>query len=161
MMGNTIKGSIVPGNEDIMKRKSHGSCDKPVQDNLRFNCDKNTADRICCFNRHLAEHSGYFKGTSWLDDIDPEVETTYFDSVSGKPLFIAPRGRSFSEFVKETKAHGWPSFREAEVVWDNVRVLSNGETVSIDGTHLGHNIPDGKGNRFCINLVSIAGQSDE
>lgn len=38
--------------------------------------------------------------------------------------------------------HGWPSFRDEEVNWDVVRVLSDGETVSIDGTHLGHNIPD-------------------
>lgn len=53
---------------------------------------------------------------------------------------------------------GWPSFRDNEVVWDNVRVLKNsGETVSIDGTHLGHNLPDRKGNRYCINLVSVAG----
>ena len=29
----------------------------------------------------------------------------------------------------------------AEVVWENVRVLKNsGETVSVDGTHLGHNV---------------------
>ena len=34
-----------------------------------------------------------------------------------------------------------------EVVIENVRVLSDGEAVSIDGTHLGHNLPDGKGNR--------------
>lgn len=38
--------------------------------------------------------------------------------------------------------HGWPSFRDEEVNWDVVRVLSDGETVSVDGTHLGHNIPD-------------------
>ena len=29
--------------------------------------------------------------------------------------------------------------------------------VSADGTHLGHNLPDGSGNRYCINLVSVAG----
>jgi hypothetical protein len=29
--------------------------------------------------------------------------------------------------------------------------------VSLDGTHLGHNLPDEKGNRYCINLVSVAG----
>ena len=29
------------------------------------------------------------------------------------------------------------------------------------GTHLGHNIPDETGNRFCINLVCIAGSPDE
>jgi peptide methionine sulfoxide reductase MsrB len=61
------------------------------------------------------------------------------------------------EFVKESEAHGWPSFRDQEVVWDNVRCLTNGETVSVDGTHLGHNLPDWKGNRYCINLVSVAG----
>jgi peptide methionine sulfoxide reductase MsrB len=30
--------------------------------------------------------------------------------------------------------------------------------VSVDGTHLGHNLPDRRGNRYCINLVSIAGR---
>lgn len=29
--------------------------------------------------------------------------------------------------------------------------------VSIGSTHLGHNLPDFKGNRYCINLVSVAG----
>ena len=29
--------------------------------------------------------------------------------------------------------------------------------MSVDGTHLGHNLPDGRGNRYCINLVSVAG----
>ena len=38
------------------------------------------------------------------------------------------------------------------------RVLSDGETVSASGTHLGHNLPDRSGNRYCINLVSIAGR---
>ena len=47
---------------------------------------------------------------------------------------------------------------DEEVVWDNVRVLKgSGETVSVDGTHLGHNLPDRSGNRYCINLVSVAG----
>lgn len=44
------------------------------------------------------------------------------------------------------------------MVWENVRCLENGEAVSIDGTHLGHNLPDSKGNRYCINLVSVAGR---
>eukprot|EP00967_Tisochrysis_lutea_P089910 scaffold128341_cov32-Tisochrysis_lutea.AAC.1 len=30
--------------------------------------------------------------------------------------------------------------------------------VSTAGTHLGHNLPDAKGNRYCINLVSVAGR---
>ena len=39
---------------------------------------------------------------------------------------------------------------------DDVRVLQDGEAVSVAGTHLGHNLPDRKGNRYCINLVSVA-----
>ena len=61
-------------------------------------------------------------------------------------------------FLEESRAHGWPSFRDAEVIWDNVRVLYDGETVSVDGTHLGHNIPDDSGARYCINLCSVAGR---
>ena len=37
---------------------------------------------------------------------------------------------------------GLCAFRDEEVNQDNVRVLPNGETVSVDGTHLGHNLPD-------------------
>ena len=168
-----------------------------------YGCDFETADRICCFNRHYAEHSGYFlMKTKWLDTVDKNVETTYvsnrlvflslpnrlrvsyirrecparchfedlyhehgiarrknvnvnrppffsagltaqharkpaprsqYDSVTGKPLFVAPRGRTFAEFLKESRAHGWPSFRDEEVVWENMRCLSNGEAVSVDG----------------------------
>ena len=73
---------------------------------------------------------------------------------------VAPIGRSFEQFLAESDTHGWPSFRDEEVVWENTRVLkSSGETVSADGTHLGHNLPDAKGNRYCINLVSVAGRA--
>jgi len=104
----------------------------------------------------------YFMETDWHKTVDKDGPTTYYDPADGKPLFIAPKNRSFEDFLKESKAHGWPSFRDDEVVWDNVRCLPNGEAVSLAGTHLGHNLPDGKGNRYCINLVSCAGNpSDE
>jgi len=66
---------------------------------------------VCCFNRHYAEQSGYFTKTTFLSEHQGEKEITFYDSVSGKPLFIAPRGRTWSEFVRESRAHGWPSFR--------------------------------------------------
>jgi peptide methionine sulfoxide reductase MsrB len=144
-----------------MSKKSHGSCEKPVQQTLKWNCDVETADRICCFNRHYAEHKRYWESTNFLKDIKEEEETIFYDSVTGKSLFIAPKGRSFNDFKVESQQHGWPSFRDEEVIWANVRCLTNGETVSTDGTHLGHNIPDKKGNRYCINLVSIAGNKIE
>ncbi|EKX45956.1 hypothetical protein GUITHDRAFT_157778 [Guillardia theta CCMP2712] len=140
-----------------MRQKAHGTSEKPVMKNLRWGCDYETADRICNFNRHYAEFAGYWTTTKFLQEVDKEKETTYYDSVTGKPLFIAPRGRTFEEFKAESISHGWPSFRDEEVVWENVRCLNNGEAVSVDGTHLGHNLPDRKGNRYCINLVSVAG----
>ena len=115
--------------------------------------------QICSFNRHYAEYGGYWKTTNFLKEVDRTVQTVYYDSVSGKPLFVAPVGRSFEEFARESDSHGWPSFRDQEVVWENMRVLkTTGEAVSASGTHLGHNLPDKTGNRYCINLVSIAGK---
>ena len=29
----------------------------------------------------------------------------------------------------------------------------------MNGSHLGHNLPDSKGARYCINLVSVAGRN--
>eukprot|EP00597_Dinobryon_sp_UTEXLB2267_P001947 CAMPEP_0170073106 /NCGR_PEP_ID=MMETSP0019_2-20121128/10581_1 /TAXON_ID=98059 /ORGANISM="Dinobryon sp., Strain UTEXLB2267" /LENGTH=200 /DNA_ID=CAMNT_0010282419 /DNA_START=10 /DNA_END=612 /DNA_ORIENTATION=- len=147
--------------EDVMNQKSHGTCVGGVMKNLRWNCELNTADRICCYNRHYAEYAGYWEKTSFLKEADKDKEITFYDSVTGKPLFIAPRGRSFEDFRKESASHGWPSFRDNEVVWENVRCLKNGEAVSVDGTHLGHNLPDRNGNRYCINLVSVAGYPAE
>lgn len=158
---STFAAPVVMGTEEMMSPKAHGTSNTPVQSDLRWGCDIDTADRICNFNRHYAEHAGYWTTTNFLKEggVDQAGETTYFDSVTGKPLFIAPRGRTFEEFVAESKSHGWPSFRDEEVVWDNVRCLKDGECISVDGTHLGHNLPDRSGNRYCINLVSVAGEA--
>ena len=156
-----VGGKMVYGDESIMSPKSHGTSDAPVQSELLYGVSNKLADRICNFNRHFAEMGGYFQSTTWEDTVREAKggPVTFYDSVTGKPLFMAPIGRSAEELIQESEIHGWPSFRDAEVVWDNVRVLKNsGETVSVDGTHLGHNLPDRKGNRYCINLVSIAGQ---
>lgn len=87
----------------------------------------------------MTEPSGYFLSTSFLSDVANNPPTTqnpvtFYDSNTGKPLFKAPIGRTWQDFVAESQSHGWPSFRDAEVDWDNVRVLQNGETVSVDGT---------------------------
>ncbi len=88
------------------------------------------------------------------------METTYYDSVSGLPLFVAPRGRDWASFEKESRSHGWPSFRDEEVIWDNVRCLQDGEAVSLAGTHLGHNLPDSKGNRYCVRVADACAMRD-
>jgi len=144
--------------EDYMRKSVHGTCVSPVQDPLRWDADVITADRICCFNRHFAELYGSWVESSFINESsDGTVTTIFYDSVTGKSLFSAPIGRTREEFIEESINHGWPSFRDAEVNMDNVRVLEDGEVVSVDGTHLGHNLPDKNGNRYCINLVSVAG----
>ena len=169
--GVTATYNLTPGRypkigpESIMARKAHGTSSTPVQENLRYGCDFKTADRICNYNRHFAEHSGYFLGgdrkREFLRAINESKRRKepiiFYDSNTGKPLFTAPVNRSWEEWLQESRAHGWPSFRDAEVNWAYVRTLRNGEAVSIHGTHLGHNLPDAKGNRYCINLVSVAG----
>jgi peptide methionine sulfoxide reductase MsrB len=165
IMGNMMTSSttsypspVVMGTEDIMAPKAHGTCPNPPQENLRWNCDYSVADKICCNNRHFAEYSGYFQSLpSFSNELKSSGMIEFYDSVSGDLLFKAPVGRTVEQFLSESKSHGWPSFRDAEVNWNNVRVLPGGETVSTKGTHLGHNLPDSKGNRYCINLVCIAG----
>lgn len=150
------------GEDSIMKPRAFGTCIAEAQGKLRWGADVKTADQIGCFNRAFAEYAGYWRSTDFLKtESAASGEITFYDTMSGKPLFIAPRGRTFEEFVAESNKHGWPSFRDQEVVAENVRVLGDGETVSADGTHLGHNIPDFSGNRYCINIVSIAGFGDE
>merc|ERR1719375_989170 len=159
--GNLPKtgGRVQFCDESTMSKKAHGTSAVPVQQDLRWKCDRDTADRICNFNRHYDEYAGYWKQTSFLKEVRRDEPTVYYDSNTGKPLFVAPIGRTMDEFLAESNTHGWPSFRDQEVVWENMRVLkSSGEAVSADGTHLGHNLPDMKGNRYCINLVSVAGR---
>jgi hypothetical protein len=150
--------------DDIMFPKEHGTSSQPVQSNLLYGVDNGLADKICNFNRHFAEPSGYFTKTTLMDMIAGSGRSgeplTFYDSVTGVPLFRIPgAGRTIEDFVAESSYHGWPSFRDNEVVWENLRVLRNsGEVVSTTGTHLGHNLPDKRGNRHCINLVSVAGQ---
>jgi len=165
VMGGSTSGHfdapVVMGDESIMSPKANGSCEKPPQDNLRWGCPQKKANEICCHNRHYAEHSGFWSTTNWKQSVTGKGAVKYYDSVTGKLLFTAPQGRSESAFFEETRSHGWPSFRDNEVNWDVVRVLPNGECVSVDGTHLGHNIPDGDGNRYCINLVCVAGNPSD
>ncbi|KAG7365162.1 hypothetical protein IV203_038365 [Nitzschia inconspicua] len=164
-MSSTTKYPIV-GPNDIMSKKRHGSSNGPVQEELRWHVSRKKADNICNFNRHFAEPSGSaFKNQKYLDEFKNAkangVTMKFYDSVTGVLLFEAPKSRSHDAFERESRLHGWPSFRDDEVNWENVRCLKNGECVSLTGTHLGHNLPDRNGNRYCINLVSIAGHPVE
>lgn len=121
-----------------------------------------TASSICCNNHRWAEPSGFLVREVGLfsNYIDATGEVTFYDTVCGLPLFIAPRGRSFQEWKDESVDHGWPSFRPEEYVKENVVVEPGGRMVSVCGTHLGHNIPDARGARACIDLVCIAAKGE-
>eukprot|EP00571_Detonula_confervacea_P010417 CAMPEP_0172303958 /NCGR_PEP_ID=MMETSP1058-20130122/5433_1 /TAXON_ID=83371 /ORGANISM="Detonula confervacea, Strain CCMP 353" /LENGTH=249 /DNA_ID=CAMNT_0013014995 /DNA_START=257 /DNA_END=1006 /DNA_ORIENTATION=+ len=118
-----------------------------------------TAQRICCNNHKYAEYSGYLAApeVDLFGKLDPQKETVFYDSVCGIPLFIAPRGRSFEEFKEESLKHGWPSFRPEELVSENVIIHGDGRMESRCLTHLGHNLPEGGVDRYCIDLVCMAG----
>ena len=122
--------------------------------------DTALADRICCHNHRYAEPAG-FQQQAHIDLFGTHVSTVgdniFYDSVCGKPLFVAPRGRSFTAWRDESLHHGWPSFRPAEIVWENVIIHDGGRMESVCGTHLGHNLPSGGADRYCIDLVCVAG----
>lgn len=58
MMALAAEKLPIMATEDAMSQKKHGTSDAPVMQGLRWNCDFDTADRICNFNRHYAEHAG-------------------------------------------------------------------------------------------------------
>jgi len=121
--------------------------------------DYEVADRICCHNHRYAETKGYLAQSqvALFDKLDPTEETIFYDVVCGLPLFIAPRGRSFAEFQEESLHHGWPSFRPEEMISENVILHDDGRMESVCLTHLGHNLPESGVDRYCIDLVCIAG----
>jgi peptide methionine sulfoxide reductase MsrB len=96
-----------------------------------------------------------------LKELKPDdLPVKFYDPVTGALLFEARKWQSLEDFLRESASHGWPSFRDEEVNWEYVRCLKNSECVSTTGTHLGHNLPDRSGNRYCINLVSVAGNPE-
>jgi hypothetical protein len=44
--------------ESVMSQKAHGTTAAAVQQNLRWNVDRQQSDRICSYNRHYAEYAG-------------------------------------------------------------------------------------------------------
>ena len=54
--GKGFAAPVVMGTEEMMSQKEHGTSAVPVQKDLRWNCDVETADRICNYNRHYAEY---------------------------------------------------------------------------------------------------------
>ena len=86
-------GPLVYGADDIMSPKEHGTSSAPVQETLRYGVSRSLADKICSFNRVFAEMGGYFEGsTSFERDVRSIVAgtggpVTFYDSVTGKPLF--------------------------------------------------------------------------
>ena len=140
-----------------------GSCVAPVRKDIRWGTaeDWDMAEHICCHNTQFAEPSGYFQTQDLFGQLRAEQvgdTTTFFDSVCGLPLFRAPVGRTMSAFEEESDRHGWPSFRPAELIAENVIIHLGGRMSSTCGTHLGHNLPDFSGDRYCIDLVCIAGR---
>jgi len=127
---------------------------------LNMSLEYDLADFICCNNHRYAEDQGYltWPEINLFGRLDPQAEDfVFYDSVCNIPLFIVPRGRSFDEFKEESIHHGWPSFRPAEMISEHVILHDNGRMESICGTHLGHNLPSNGIDRYCIDLVCIAG----
>ena len=109
----------------------------------RWGCEpfRELAERICCHNRHDAENGGFYQGLTLVDEMrcvtrnptyghgcNPSLSPSrsyphpraadgpvdFYCTTSGLHLFSAPVGRTLEEFLEESEAHGWPSFRDEE-----------------------------------------------
>ena len=86
---------------------------------MKFGVSWEKADEVCSFTREGCEAKGYADSINWTEHLEKEGTTKFFDSVTGVLLYEAPKGRTLEEFIKESRAHGWPSFRDEEIVWEN------------------------------------------
>ena len=74
-------------------------------------CSEILTDRLF---PQFAEQSGYWLSTSFLSEVtaggppSSDSPVIFYDSNTGKELYKAPIGRSWEDFVAESKRHGWP-----------------------------------------------------
>lgn len=166
---------------NIRSSSYNSTCSGPVQDSLKYNvstftaqsvglpgnppADESLTEAICCDSQYKGypEPRGLYADPSvrLFEHMDKSSVNVFYDPVCGIPLFKAPMNRSFESWYSESREHGWPSFRTAEVVMGNVIIESDGVTVvSACGTKLGTNEADSEGDRYCMDLVCIAGNEE-
>ena len=90
----------VPGDESIMRPKAHGTSETPVQDNLRWGCDHDLADRIANYNRHYA-------GKTLLDGLTIKP---FFCSETLTDRFISPIFRTIwllALYIFSIRSYSW------------------------------------------------------
>ena len=128
--------------ESVMSQKEHGTCTQPLMKNLRWGVDWSTADKICCFNRHFAEYSGYFTTTQFMNEKHDEP-ITFYDPIGGKPLFIAPQGRTWKEralikiTVNQSEMTDWSKSNVSIDKGTNcIRATETGIHARVDGSRL-------------------------
>lgn len=117
-------------------------------------------EHVCCGKAGDVEPAGFFDlfPVNLFSRLDNTGVTTFYDSVCGLPLFRAPIGRSWEEWQEESVQQGKPTFRDEEVVWENVVKHTDTSTArSVCGTHLGKSTTDSTGDLYSIDLVCIAG----
>eukprot|EP01063_Lacrimia_lanifica_P031486 TRINITY_DN51_c1_g1_i1.p1 TRINITY_DN51_c1_g1~~TRINITY_DN51_c1_g1_i1.p1 ORF type:complete len:669 (+),score=242.37 TRINITY_DN51_c1_g1_i1:46-2052(+) len=156
--------------------KEFDVCSAKVQEGLRYNMSsfdtpagvpvsvdptESLATAICCDSRTkvFAEPQFLYEAPNvqLFARMNQTGLTTFYDSVCGLPLFTVPKGRSLADFEADTTEHGWPSFRQEELVAANVVTDKDGFVYSKCGTHLGSYLPDDKGPRWCLDLSCLAG----
>jgi len=153
------------------------SCSGSIQPSLRYNISRTAAagewalpvppgatlaGAVCCDVDYKAyaepPHLFARPDVQLFKHMNPNGTTTFYDSVCGLPVFVAPQGRSMADFEADTTEHGWPSFRPAELVQGNSHIVNaTGEVLSKCGTHLGSFLPDSRGARWCLDLSCLSG----
>jgi len=139
----------------------------------KYCCEQNNPDRFRAVASAFLSDSSiflfdkFFEPEGYLEE--PQVDLfgrlaknpgenqtiTFYDSVCGIPLFVAPRGRTFQEFAQESRKRGYLMFRREEIVSGNV-VLAGQMLESKCSTFLGRK-PNPNVEEYQVNLVCVAG----
>ena len=135
------------------------------QQRLRWGASRQEASNVGCWSAIHGGHEaqGYWETTGLPRAAERagarNATITFYDTATSKPLFVAPRNRTMSDFLSESRSLGWLSFRDSELVLENLRALrhTRGQVVSVDGMRLGVNRPDESASRYAVSLVAIAG----
>lgn len=146
------------------------SCSNTVQNDLRYNVSdrydstglpvefasgEDLVTAICCDTAFaaFAEPNGFYSRPDVNLLATVKQGTKFFDSVCGEAIFQIT---DLDRFTEETNEHGWPSFRDADLLGNDVKITDSGDVYAC-GTKLGSNLPDSEGNRYCLDLTCISG----
>ena len=111
LLSVTVSATEYPiyGPDSLMDQKEFGTCTERVYlRNLKWEVDPLVTAQINCFNRIYAEKKYSFLDSPFMEETGEDGPITFYDPVNLVPVFKAPIGRTWEDFIEDSTEHGWP-----------------------------------------------------